>query len=254
MGTIIHILPRFISTNFLQEPGKPRKGFELGTEHIDGKRPKTVQDSRKEDYILCSDCEHYFSIIEGLAADTFKNWRTHLAGRSFTEIPITPPHLSVVECGANIAMYSRLLVYSMFWRASISSHDVFRGYKLEGRLEESLRGNLHSVKAENRANVIAKINATDIILHPYTALTSRDFKDSTANSIAAINDQIPASLNVDQFGFLLFPDSASITPEIIAPLSNIVAVDHKIALIGADLWHSIMVERLMKEVVKRGWK
>lgn len=249
-----HILPRFISTNFLKEPGKARRGYEIGSEYIDGKKPKVIQDSPKEDYILCTDCEHFFSIIEGLAADTFTNWRTHLGNKVFTENQIIAEHLSEVDCGVNNASYSRLLVYSMFWRSSISSHPVFEAYRLDSCLEESLRTNLLAVKGNTRSVVTGKIATTGMALHPYTALTSRDFKDGTANSIAAVSDQVPASLNVDQFGFLLFPDQASITPEIIQPFSNIIATDHKFMVMGQDLWHSVMVERLMKEVVKRGRK
>jgi len=246
-----HILPRFISTNFLQEPGKGRRGYEIGADQVQGRKAKVIQDSPKENYILCSSCESFLSIIEGLAADTFKNWRFHLTNGDFSEKKILPPHLSLINCGINNALPSRILIYSMFWRASISSHPLFDGYNLNKQLQESLRTSILSIKGENRAEVIEKINTIKVILHPYTALTSFNFIDSTANSLAAISDNIPASLNVDEFGFLLFPDIASITPEIISPLSNIKELDHYFVVLDKDLWHSIMVKRLIDEVVTR---
>lgn len=78
-----HIMPRFLSTKFLEAPGKARRGYYIGEEFAKGEKPKVIQDSPKENHILCTPCEHYLSIIEGLAASTFKDWQTHLANGIF---------------------------------------------------------------------------------------------------------------------------------------------------------------------------
>ena len=68
-----HIYPKFLSTNFLGAKGKPCKGFDLISEKILNEKPKVIQDSPKENYILCEECEAYFGILEGIASDIFMN-------------------------------------------------------------------------------------------------------------------------------------------------------------------------------------
>lgn len=142
----------------------------------------------------------------------------------------------------------------MFWRASISSHFIYDDYQLDPTIEETLRTALLSNKAETRGDVIAKIATSNLPFFPYVALTSRNFQDGTANSIAAINPGMPASLHVDQFGLILFSDEASFPNDVFKQIANIQPNDHRFAILSQESWHKLMVERLALEYAKSNKK
>ena len=110
-----HIFSKFLSTDFLGEKGQPRRGNELSSEQPHTNKSKVVQDSPKEDFILCPGCEHFLGILEGQAADTYQHWRQHVHIGKFQEY-LMVKDLTIVQCDGANPRVLRLLVYSMFWR------------------------------------------------------------------------------------------------------------------------------------------
>jgi len=237
-----HILPRFISTGFLGAKGGPRRGFKLNGKNELSLKPKIVQDSPKENYILCDECEAYFSLLETASAPSFRSWQEKIASGQFWTMTIKS-FLRIVHFATPNPVVMRLLVYSMFWRATISSLEIFENYKLNPALAESLRSALLDFKALTNADLEANLKAKKIVLHPYSVITADSFKDETANILAAINYANPASLNVDKFGFLLFVDQKDITQQFMADFSNLKETDCQMMVVNEELWYDVMVKQ-----------
>ncbi|MCX2480777.1 hypothetical protein OQY15_16855 [Pedobacter sp. MC2016-15] len=248
-----HILPRFISTGFLGAKGVPRKGYLLNGKNELTSKPKTAQDSPKEDHILCDECEAYFSILETASAPSFKFWQAKIAAGEFKEITIKP-FLKLVQLNSPEPTVMRLLVYSMFWRASISSTETFNSYKLDPELEESLRNNLLEFKALTMGDLDAHVKAKEIILHPYASMTSGSFKDETANVLAAINAENPASLHVDKFGFYIFKADKDVAGNFMADFTNVKTSDNQIMVVSEQIWYSVMVKRPLEMAAEQAKK
>ena len=92
-----HIYPRFLSSNFLGEKGTPKRGYDLSSDEFFHKKPKIIQDSIKDDFILCNDCEAYFGVIEGIASNTFLNWKQKVSIDEYTLYKINDD-LNLLEC------------------------------------------------------------------------------------------------------------------------------------------------------------
>lgn len=237
-----HILPRFISTGFLGAKGGPRRGFKLNGKNELSLKPKIVQDSPKENYILCDECEAYFSLLETASAPSLKFWQAKIANGQF-ELVVIKSFLKIVRFSAPNPSIMRLLVYSMFWRATISSLEIFEDYQLDPALAESLRSTLLEFKALTIADLDINLKEKKIVLHPYSMMTAESFKDETANVLAAINYANPASLNVDKFGFLLFVDQKDITQQFMADFSNLKETDCQMMVVNEELWYDVMVKQ-----------
>ena len=239
-----HILPRFISTGFMKQAGKGNKGFEIG-----GDKPITVQDSPKEDYILCDSCEAYFAVLEGYAAGSFKNWKDKIKDGSYSKRKIVDD-LEIVSCNSANPNAVRLLIYSMFWRAGISSHGIFNGYSPRSELMESLRQILLLYKNLNRAALDITIENNPVHIYPIGITTIENVTDESAAVLAAINDGNPCSLNVDKFGFLLF-DSIQDVPVVFRNFTNNVAKDCHFMVLSETLWRSVMVTRPLQIIAEQ---
>ena len=149
-----HIFPKFLSTNFLIGKENLRKGYELNSSSILDSKPKVIQDSPKEDYILCEECELYFSILEGIARDTFINWQTKVENGEFSLNRIDN-ELQIVECNTADKMTIHLFNYSIFWRVSVSGIALFKKIKITQNFEDELRKILLNYK-QTKKNYTSK--------------------------------------------------------------------------------------------------
>jgi len=248
-----HILPRFISTGFLGPKGVPRKGYALNGSNELSKKPRIIQDSPKENYILCDDCEAYFSLLETASAPSLKFWKDRVADGKF-QMETIKPFLKIVQLTTPEPNILRLLVYSMFWRATISSLEIFEDYKLDPFLAESLGSTLLEFKALTNADLDANLKAKKIFVHPYSIITAESYKDETANVLAAISSGNPASLNVDKFGFIIFKDESDITEPVMADFSNLKLNDNQMMVVSEQLWYEVMVRKPLEMVAHQSKK
>src|SRR5579863_8869011 len=141
-----HIFPRFISTEFLGKKGTPRRGFTLDSSVKPDKKPRVTQDSPKENYILCEECESYFSVLGSYSAGVFNNWKEKVRSGEFYKTTVNAD-ISVINFITADPAIIRLFIYSIFWRAGISSHYLFEDYKLDRTIEKELRNILLSFKS-----------------------------------------------------------------------------------------------------------
>lgn len=248
-----HIFPKFLSTNFLGAKGTPRKGYDLSSENILKKKPQVIQDSIKEDYILCEDCEAYFGVIEGIAADTFLNWKQKVMTGEYL-LNIIIDDLDILECVTANKKNIFLLIYSIFWRASISEDIFFKDVKIIPEFEEELRVILLAHKSIKKTEYLENLTKKGgFKVFPVSIITAKSFTNNTGNMLFAPFSIDPYSLIVDQFSFLLFRTSEEII-EFVKDFSNIKIDDCRIMVYSEKLWHFTIMEKPIEVFVKQATK
>lgn len=123
-----HIASKFLGKSMLGDSG-PKKGYIIDTSkpHV---KPLTFQDSPKEDYILCPDCEKYFECLETYVAENFTK---RLLNESFSrdfEYRINEGGVEYAICTRLNNKILRLWILSLFWRCSISNEEPFTIFKI----------------------------------------------------------------------------------------------------------------------------
>ncbi|UPQ79627.1 hypothetical protein M0M57_02020 [Flavobacterium azooxidireducens] len=248
-----HIFPKFLSTIFLGAKGTSRKGYDLSSENILKKKPRVIQDSIKEDYILCEDCEAYFGVIEGISTDTFLNWKQKVITGEYLLKKIIDD-LELLECVTADKKNIFLLIYSIFWRASISEDIFFKNFKIISEFEEELRIILLAHKSIKKTEYLENLKKiADFKIFPVSIMTAKSFTNNTANMLFAPSSIDPYSLIVDQFSFLLFRTSEEII-EFVKGFSNIKIDDCRIMVYSEKLWHFTIMEKPIEVFVKQATK
>jgi hypothetical protein len=248
-----HIFPKFISTNFLG-PKDSRKGFNLSSDTVLENKPRVVQDSPKEDFILCDECEAYFGILEGLSADTFTNWRSKVDKGEFMLKKIIDG-FEVVECNTSDPRTIKLFVYSIFWRASISNIPLFENVEIEDQFNEDIRILLLEYRATKKSDYenLLKDKAT-IKVYPISIITASSFEGETANILHAPFSYDPYCLVVDRFGFMLFKSADEIKVPFLRDFSNLNIDDCKIMICSPQLWHDAILKRPFEMLAEQAKK
>lgn len=238
-----HIYPKFLSTNFLGEKGKPRRGYDLSSDKILVQKPKIIQDSPKEDYILCEECEAFFGVLEGIASDTFINWQAKVDRGEFSLKKVIDG-LEIVECNTADKKTIHLFNYSVFWRVSISGIDLFENVKIAQDFEEELRTILLRYKQTKRANYLSALAATKSFkIFPTSIITGKSFIDETANMLFAPFSYDPYCLVVDRFSFMLFKSADEIKIDFIKAFSNMKIEDCRMMVFSEQLWHDTILKK-----------
>lgn len=246
-----HIYPKFLSTNFLGTKGSPRKGYDLGSDKILDKKPRVIQDSPKEDYILCEECEAYFSVLEGIASDTFTKWQQRVASGEFSLNKIIDG-FQILECNSAHKPTIHLLIYSIFWRVSISQDVFFESVKIADDFEESIRQILMLYRHNSRTDYLAALAANpNFNIFPSSIMTAESFIDETANMLFAPFSYDPYCLVVDRFSFMLFKTSDEIKIDFIKAFSNLSITDCRMMIFSEQLWHDTILKRPYELLVKQ---
>lgn len=131
-----HIIPKFISKR-LFESTKPRHSIEINRK---GKSRK-IQDTPKENFILCNSCEKRLEYLETLISrkiisiNNYKNLKN-----DFNLIKIG--NTRILQCLKIDPISFKLFIYSVVWRTSISNLKYFESFKLDSETEGLLRSSL----------------------------------------------------------------------------------------------------------------
>ncbi|SRR5258706_627655 len=246
-----HIYPKFLSTNFLGSKGAARKGFDLGSDKILDKKPKVIQDSPKEDYILCDECESYFSVLEGIASDTFVNWQQKAANGEFALNKIIEG-FQILECNSSPKPTIHLFIYSIFWRVSISHDPFFENVKIGNDFEEEIRQTLMAYRQDNKNDYQKALKSNpNFKIFPSSIMTAESFIDETANMLFAPFSYDPYCIVVDRFSFMLFKTADQIKVDFIKAFSNVQANDCRMMIFSEQLWHDTILKRPYELLVKQ---
>jgi hypothetical protein len=246
-----HIYPKFLSTKFLGTKSTSRRGFDLSSDTILNNKPKVIQDSPKEDYILCEECEAYFGVLEGIACDTFINWQAKVDKGEYSLNPINE-EFDIVECNTADKRSIQLLIYSIFWRVSISEIDLFENAKIAQEFEDELRTALMTYRHSKRADYLSDLNAThNFKVFPTSIITAKSFKDEMANILFAPFSYAPYHLVIDRFSLLLYRTIDEIETNIIMALSNLTIRDCRIMIFSEQLWYDTIVKKPFELLAKQ---
>lgn len=222
--------------------GGPNQGYIMGT--YGKRRYSIVQDTPKQDYILCTRCEARFEKVETYTARKFF---TRFRNQAFcAEFPIEDrSHIKPAEADImrliNVSRgMMRLLVYSILWRVSICSLEMYASIKLNPEIEEMLRLELDETLADTEKDtlqVCERYSATEPTF-PYVMLASSVKTDESSNMIASFElEQTRAFLVVNEF-VLQFFISSQVKSDSVG--FNISSPYPEVGLFRPEFWQSFV--------------
>jgi len=128
-----HIIPKFLGKPLFRSPNH-RAAMEINK----GGRNKKIQDIPKEDFILCSNCEQKFSILETYFARKLKSINDFKNRKN--DFRLAQVHSNNLLIPENLdPIFFKLFSVSLFWRTSISTLFLYEKFKLPELIEEELR-------------------------------------------------------------------------------------------------------------------
>ena len=172
-----HIVPKFIGKPILNSD-EPNKAYVIDSSKPD-KKPAVMQDSPKEDYILCPECEKYFEALETYIAeyyfkriliDKYSNDFNYRENKGGVEYAV---------CKDINTLAFRLFIISIFWRCSIASVEPFSNFKIEE--EDNLREILVRYKSSDINSIIEKSDCKSAFDFPIVLMKSKNNPDPSSN-------------------------------------------------------------------------
>lgn len=178
-----HIIPKFFSEGLFYGT-VPR--FTLLVSKDKSKRK--VQDTFKEDFILCPECEKSLSVLESYCSLRFGRIGNN---RFFTQFNrIVDGKFEMVECKQLDIKIFNLFIYSIVWRISISKDLAFTSFKLENSASEQLRIILANNIAPSQTELMSRIKKLNSLpLHGHVLFRPKKFlrPPSSMMSVASYN-------------------------------------------------------------------
>lgn len=146
-----HIVPKFL-TKGLFSLEHHRKTLTI---HKTGKS-RLLQDTPKEDFILCVNCEKRIEVIETEFAPIIRNIH------NYRKRPVDFEHviqgqMEYLRCISVDASLFNLFFYSIIWRLSVSRLDSYGTLKLPLAVEEDIRSFLHNNLCLTKRELMTKV-------------------------------------------------------------------------------------------------
>lgn len=175
-----HIIPKFFNKG-LFEGTRPRKAYLLGK----NKFKKTIQDTVKENYLLCSNCEDKFNTLE-----TYISLRLRKIGdnRYLDDFRIFKKRDYMYYESLNIRPeISQLFWYSLVWRISVSEHLAFSNFKLDIDVENELRKILTNYTQATQSDLIGYLDNNSLLFkYPFVLIRPQKFLRPPQSHMAAV--------------------------------------------------------------------
>jgi hypothetical protein len=147
-----HLVPKFLTKSvFAQVPHRAT------TELRNDGRLINLQDTPKEDHLLCENCEKRIEVVETQFAPVINQIHGFT---SFSDkfIHVTEGQKEYLKCPEVHPTMFKLFVYSIIWRLSVSESDFAAKIKLLPRDEETIRGFLHDNLFNNRTDFLNNLD------------------------------------------------------------------------------------------------
>lgn len=249
-----HILSKFISTGFLISKDGSRRGYKLDSATFSKGKKKIVQDSPKEHYVLCEDCESYFSVLEAIASRCFKNWKEKMKSGEYSMEDIGRGGF-VVNCDTAHKRAIHLFLYSLFWRADISSLDTFANFKIEdSAFKEALKEELRRFRKTKEKDFVEILDSsTTFKIFPSGVFTVYSMSDPTENLIMILL-RYPYQIVTDSFVFYLFKDENDIENKELHKYHNLKEEDCRIIVFPESLWKKVFLHPAHKPFAEQAVK
>ncbi|AEA44973.1 hypothetical protein [Fluviicola taffensis] len=244
-----HILPKFLSKE-LFGPKQQKKGFQVSSSNPINHPKHTIQDSPKENYILCPECEDYFSLLETICSDVFNTWKQKSNNGEYT-LTSYKKLFSIVFFKTMNSKVFRLMIYSIFWRSSVTNHAVFNRFQIIPEIEEKIRESLVLHKSVNKSELQKVfLSMNKIPLYPISIITSETFKDQTSNLIFASPRRDVYLIIMDQFSLMMFENDSKVTEELFRLSSNMEVEDCKMLVFKEETWMMNIVQPILDLIAK----
>lgn len=149
-----HIIPKFLGKKLFAGT-KPRFSWLMSS---DGTLKK-VQDTPKEDHLICQNCEKGLNIYETHCSNQLSKYDdlSYRTNNNFVNIKI-----GEMDCfyprNLDILIFN-LFIYSIVWRVSVSKSDVFKNFKLSDENEEILRTLLSKYSSFSQNELMVKLKS-----------------------------------------------------------------------------------------------
>ena len=172
-----HLLSAFMVESMIGERGH-EVGYQITASADLDYRKNVGAEPIKQDYILCRGCEQRLSFLESYVSAEFTQKIDDERYSSNFELVAAGGRLPYKKCSRVNARAFALLIYSVFWRASIASA-VFKDFKLSSDVEEHLRSQLNKflppyenfkVKAKPKDWTKKLSESTEFICYPFIIL------------------------------------------------------------------------------------
>ncbi|WP_435254522.1 hypothetical protein [Tenacibaculum sp. A30] len=150
-----HIIPKFLAKR-LFESSKPRHSVEINRK---GKIRK-IQDTPKENFILCKNCEKRLEYLETLISrkitsiNNYNNLNDKFKIKEYGKNKI-------LECLNINPIGFKLFIFSIVWRTSVSSLPEFETFKLDDKTENELRLLLDKTLKNSHSELVNSISKTN---------------------------------------------------------------------------------------------
>lgn len=240
-----HIIPKFLAKR-LFEFTKPRHTLSINRKG----ESRKIQDTPKENFILCKICEKRLEYLETLISkkvtsiNNYNNLKDKFTIKEYGKNKI-------LECLNISPIGFKLFVYSLVWRASISNLPEFETFKLDDKTEAELRMFLDkSLKTNNSELVISISKIIDFPNYHYCIfkpLSRNEFSRGifTAYKMAEFQFGI---FTVDYI-FFFYSNAKDMNPafEFVSNFQNDKLL---ITLAGTDDW-KILNELVVRKMLKK---
>ncbi|HSH67508.1 MAG TPA: hypothetical protein VLB84_17320 [Bacteroidia bacterium] len=138
-----HILSCLSIKSMIGERGE-EKSYLISPDPTENYRKNIKASEIIEDYILCRSCEQRLGYVEGyIAAELTNKIRKQNFKQSFPLKKLED--INYVECQKLNPMAFHIFLYSLMWRASISSTKIFKDFRLKNETQEYLRNTLNEI-------------------------------------------------------------------------------------------------------------
>lgn len=201
-----HIIPKFLCKGLFTSTS-PRYTLSINQKG----RGQKLQDTPKESYILCSSCEKRIEVLE-----TYFARIVHDIHR-YSELPeqFRFKILGVqqyLECESINPTLFKLFIYSLVWRASISSLFDFQKFKLPKNVEDDLGCFLNANLSLRKDDLVTVTNSIVNVPLYHSCLIKPMEKSESSRGIFTccnLNETSHLLLLVD-FGMFFYSDESSI--------------------------------------------
>jgi len=191
----------------LFESVKPRHALSINRQG----RERKIQDTPKEDFILCKQCERRIEIVETYFASVIEE--IHEYKDSKHKFVLKQIGLQqYIECNEIHPTLFKLFLYSLVWRASISNLFEYLPFRLNKEDEEKIRGFLNSNLDTNKTTLFKKLDHIENIPLYHSCIIKPKKKAEYSRgifSISSMSETAHVLLLID-FAIFFYTDEKSI--------------------------------------------
>lgn len=147
-----HIIPKFLAKR-LFESTKPRHSIAIDRE---GRNSK-IQDTPKEDFILCKFCEKRLEYLETLISKKITAINNYDNLKDKFKL-VEYGNNKILECLNINPIAFKIFIFSLVWRASVTSLNIFESFKLDDETERNLRTVLNEKLKNSHSKLIRSLS------------------------------------------------------------------------------------------------